>query len=77
MYEKKISPKKNVAEIKKENNKLTLKNKIKIKREIKNEIKVPEIVFFGLIVGVIRGPLIIFPNIKALVSFMKLKIIIE
>ena len=77
MYEKKISPKKNVAEIKIEINKLTLKKKTKIKRDIKNEIEVPEIVFFGLRIGVINGPLIIFPNIKALVSLMKLKIIIE
>ena len=67
MKEKKISPKKRKIEINIENNKL----KLRIKRarvDKKNETKVPDHVFLGLILGNIRGPLILDPIIYAVVS---------
>jgi len=43
--------------------------------EIKKEIIVPDHVFFGLMLGVINGPLKYLPAKKAVVSFMNDKII--
>ena len=67
MYEKKISPKNRKIEIKAEKNRLKFKI-YRAKVDKIKEIKVPDHVFFGLILGKIKGPLILEPNKKATVS---------
>jgi hypothetical protein len=70
MKEKKISPKKRVNEKIKEI-KISYPKQYKANEDIDNEIIVPDQVFFGLILGMISGPLNVFPAMYAVVSFKK------
>lgn len=74
--ENKISPKKKEIEIKIEN-KSSYSKKIINKKIKKLEIKVPDHVLFGLILGTIRGPLKNLPEKKANVSFVNERQIIK
>ena len=62
MYEKNISPKNKKIDIRAEKNRSNFKKNSKdVDRT--NDMTVPDHVFFGLIFGVINGPLIDLPNI--------------
>tara|TARA_B100000965_G_scaffold390015_1_gene396376 strand:- start:601 stop:1083 length:483 start_codon:yes stop_codon:yes gene_type:complete len=74
MYEKYKSPKKKEDESNIENKILYSKYK-RIINDIKKDNIVPDQVFFGLIEGTIKGPLIKLPQIYAVVSLTKERII--